>query len=107
MVSKVIIRREDDLDGSEAIETIQFAIDNVEYEIDLSADNAAKLRASVASYVDKARKVGGRTRRASTRAPSPIDSRSVRKWAAANGIELSTRGRIPADVVSQYQAAGN
>jgi hypothetical protein len=107
MVSRVLIRREDDLDGSEATETIQFGIDNVEYEIDLSADNAAKLRESVASYVDKARKVGGRTRKASATVTPLVDTKAVRAWAQANGIELAKRGRIPTDVISQYQAAGN
>jgi hypothetical protein len=107
MVSKVITRLEDDLDGSQAAETIKFSIDGVEYEIDLSEKNAGKLRADLALYVGHARKVGGRGRRASTGAPSLIDNQSVRKWAASNGIELSKRGRIPADVVSQYQAAGN
>jgi hypothetical protein len=108
MASKVIVRLEDDLDGSEAAETIHFSIDGVEYEIDLSESNASKLRDDLAGYVKKARKVGGRrTRRSSIGSPSLIDNKSVRKWAQANGIEVSARGRISADVVSQYQAAGN
>ncbi|HLS49779.1 MAG TPA: histone-like nucleoid-structuring protein Lsr2, partial [Actinomycetaceae bacterium] len=35
------------------------------------------------------------------------DAKAVRKWAEANGIEVSARGRIPASILEQYQAAGN
>jgi Lsr2 len=107
MASRVITTLVDDTDGSEAAETVQFGLDGTMWEIDLSAGNAGKLRADLAGYVSKARKVGGRTRRASTGTPSLIDNKSVRKWAEANGIELSKRGRIPADIISQYQAAGD
>jgi hypothetical protein len=106
MASKVIVKLEDDLDGTEAAETVHFALEGVEYEIDLSEQNAAKLRECVAGYVEKARKIGGRGRRSRSHLQI-VDSKSIRKWAEANGIELSTRGRIPADVISQYQAAGN
>ena len=38
----------DDLDGSEAAESVEFALDGVAYEIDLSEDNAEKLRDALA-----------------------------------------------------------
>jgi hypothetical protein len=38
---------------------------------------------------------------------SEVDNTAIRVWAQANGIELSKRGRIPADVVNQFKAAGN
>ena len=44
MSSKVIVILEDDIDGSKASETITFAIDGAEYEIDLNTQNAQKLR---------------------------------------------------------------
>ena len=106
MSSKVIVILEDDVDGSKASETITFAIDGAEYEIDLNTQNAQKLRDALEGYVSKARKVSGRTRRTS-KSFNDVDSSAVRKWAAANQIELSKRGRIPQDVVSQYRAAGN
>jgi hypothetical protein len=107
MVSKVITRLEDDLDGSEAAETVKFSIDGVDYEIDLSKQNADKFRNSFGDYISHGRKVGGRRGRKSAAASDGVDIKAVRKWAASNGIEVSTRGRVPADVISQYQAAGN
>ena len=52
MAQKVQVILTDDLDGSEAEETVQFAIDGVSYEIDLSAANAEALREAVAAYVE-------------------------------------------------------
>jgi hypothetical protein len=106
VVSKVITRLEDDLDGSEAAETIHFSVDGVEYEIDLSKSNADKFRNSFGDYIAHGRKVGGRRARKSG-SSGQMDIKAVRKWAESNGIQVSTRGRIPADVISQYHAAGN
>jgi hypothetical protein len=106
MSSKVLVVLEDDLDGSKASETVTFGIDGTQYEIDLNSQNAQALRSALDGYVSKARKVSRRTRKTS-KSFSEVDSSAVRKWAAANQIELSTRGRIPTDVVSQYRAAGN
>ena len=110
----------DDIDGSKASETITFGLDGVTYEIDLSARNAARLRKTLAPFEAAARRAGGRsTRRASTPARStarttqptsaetPVDPATVRAWASAHRITVSTRGRIPAAVVAQFRAAGN
>ena len=40
MAQRIVYRLEDDLDSSEAAETIVFGIDSVSYEIDLSEGNA-------------------------------------------------------------------
>ena len=94
--------------GSAAEETVQFSIDGVSYEIDLSSINADKLRGAVEPYKAAARRIGGRrSRPAASSSHSPVDNRAVRAWAEANGIEVNTRGRIPADVVAKYRAAGN
>jgi hypothetical protein len=106
MVSKVITRLEDDLDGSEAAETIQFMVDNVEYEIDLSEPNANRFRNSFSEFVSHARKVGGR-RRSAAKSFGGVDTKDVRAWAQANGVEVSERGRISADVLDKYRAAGH
>jgi hypothetical protein len=105
MSSKVIVLLEDDLDGGKADETIEFGIDGATYAIDLSDQNAKQLRGALDGYISKARKVSGK--RSSSKSSSGIDNRAVRVWAASNGIELSKRGRIPQDVVSQFRAAGN
>jgi len=107
MSSKVIVLLEDDLDGTKADETIEFGIDGATYTIDLSDQNAQKLRGALDGYISKARKVGGRRsgRRSSTSAS--VDLKAVRAWAASNGIEVSGRGRVSQHVLEQYRAAGN
>ena len=109
MAQRVHIVLEDDVDGSEAVETVMFGLDGVNYEIDLSEKNAAKLRDAVALYVGSARRVSGRggSARKSTRARSTsgTSASEVREWARAQGYEVSDRGRVPADVKAAYEAA--
>jgi Lsr2 len=89
-----------------ADETVRFGIGNAEYEIDLSEKNAAKLRQRFAPFVEHARKPAkGQSRPAARTAASRQHSADIRAWAAAQGIAISERGRIPATVVTQYEAA--
>jgi Lsr2 len=101
----------DDLTGDPADTTVRFALDNTEYEIDLTNDNAGLLRDVFARYVAAGRKVaprGGRPgAQTAKRAYAGYDPAAVRAWAAGQGIEVSRRGRIRADVVERYRAAGN
>jgi hypothetical protein len=108
MATKTVTELVDDLDGKPADETVSFGLDGVQYEIDLSAENAEALREALAPYQEAARRTGGRrgTGRA-VRVASEMDTKAVRAWAASNGIELNGRGRIPGHVVEQYRAAGN
>ena len=106
MAKRVITTLEDDLDGSEAIETINFSIDGTEYEIDLNDAHATELRGALNKYTSVARKTTGRARPA--RKPGGIggtDTKAVRAWAIENGIAISSRGRVQADVVARYEAA--
>jgi hypothetical protein len=99
----------DDLDGNELPEgkgqTVTFALDGAHFEIDLSKDNADKLRADFKRYVDAARKVS----RGRGSVPSPRksreDSSAIREWAKKNGHDVSERGRIPSAVIEAYEAA--
>jgi nucleoid-associated protein Lsr2 len=106
MATKVLRTLQDDIDGSDATQTIRFALDGIEYEIDVSDRNANRLRNSLGDFVAHGRKVGGRRARKPA-SPGQVDTKAVRKWAQASGIEVSSRGRIPADVVERYKAAGN
>jgi hypothetical protein len=107
MAQKVQVLLVDDLDGATADETVSFSLDGVSYEIDLSSKNAAKMRDSFASYVGAARRVGGRSRggrgRSSSRAGT--ETAAIRTWAKEQGLKVSDRGRIPAEVVAKYEAA--
>ena len=102
----------DDIDGTEATETISFALDNTHYEIDLNDKNADKLREVLEVYVANARRASngrgsGRGRRRAPSSSVAVDPRAVRAWANANGIRVNARGRISSDVVNQFLAAGN
>jgi len=107
MAKKVTVTLIDDFDGkATADETVAFGLDGVTYEIDLSARNAAKLRAELQNWVKPARRVGGRRRAATPRVPrSGGDAISIRDWAHRNGYEVAARGRIRAEVISAYAEA--
>jgi Lsr2 len=111
MAQRVIHSLVDDLDGTEldegAGETVRFALDNVQYGIDLTDKNAAKLRKALQPFIDAGRRVGGPSRRTRTTSKSSSNGNAaqIRAWARENGIELSARGRIPAHIVEQYHTA--
>ena len=98
-MQKTVVELVDDIDGSPATETIRFALDSVEYTIDLSGRNAEK-------RAKDAQRISGRRSRKTTNGRGP-DLKAVREWAASNKIELSSRGRVPQKVIEQYHAAGN
>ena len=108
----------DDLDGSEAADTVAFALDGVAYEIDLNEENAEKLRDALAGYVAGARRADGARRvgrakvakaakpaRGSRTAPDREQTAAIREWARANGYEVSERGRLSANVLAAFEAA--
>jgi hypothetical protein len=105
MARKTIVALEDDLGGGPADETVRFGIGGSEFEIDLSTKNAARFRKRLAPFIGHARKAGGGPRRPVRSAASRQRSRDIRAWAKEQGIELSERGRIPADIADQYEAA--
>jgi hypothetical protein len=110
MAKKVTVTLVDDFDGEAAAdETVEFGLDGVTYEIDLSSKNAKKLRDDLKLWVEKGRRVGGRRRgRGGGRGRASIDreqSAAIREWARRNGHNVSTRGRIPADVIDAFHAA--
>ncbi|RHW26659.1 Lsr2 family protein [Nocardioides immobilis] len=107
MAQRVNIVLVDDIDGSDATETVAFGLDGTSYEIDLNEKHAAKLRDALASYVGHARKVGGgrRTRAKAGAATTGPSAREVRDWARSNGFKVPDRGRIPADVREAFDSA--
>ena len=114
MAQKVNIVLVDDIDGSEATETVTFGLDGTTYEIDLNDKNAAALRDAVGHYVGHARKVtgGGGGRRSSGRRSSSSNgsfsahsAREIRDWARSNGYTVPDRGRIPREVREAFDAA--
>ena len=108
MATRTEIELIDDLDGSEATETVRFGLDGADYEIDLAGQNADELRSILARFVDAGRKTaGGITKRTPVvrHLPPAADTKAIRAWAAENGVEVNSRGRIKDDVVQRYLAA--
>lgn len=103
---KTVVVLEDDIDGSEATETLNFGLDGVEYEIDLNQGHANELRETLSRYTKAARKIsGGRDRVNRKSSNTGPDAKAIRKWAVDQGLQVNTRGRIQADIVGKYEAA--
>ncbi|WP_136518444.1 MULTISPECIES: histone-like nucleoid-structuring protein Lsr2 [Cellulomonas] len=117
MAQKVQVLLVDDVDGGTADETVTFGLDGVTYEIDLTAENAAKLRDALAPWVGHGRRVGGRSSSgrsssgrsssgsSSSRSARANEAQEIREWAKENGYQVSERGRISAEVRQAYDAA--
>ena len=108
----------DDLDGSEATQTLTFAFQGTTYEIDLNDEHAASLEESFAEWIGAARRTTGRgassgsssssSSSSSSRAssgPKRTDLDAVRAWARENGHTVSDRGRVSNKVLEAYDAA--
>ena len=106
MAQKVNIVLVDDIDGNDADETVSFALDGKEYEIDLNSANAQKLRDALAPYVGHARRANGRSGgRRRARTESGASAAEIREWARENGWDVPERGRVSAEVREAYAAA--
>ena len=109
MAQRVHVVLVDDIDGSDATETVAFGLDGSTYEIDLNEKNAAALREALAPYVGHARRSGGTRKAGGRRAAAPAASgptaAEVREWARENGWDVPARGRVSAEVRSAYDAA--
>jgi Lsr2 len=114
VAQKVTVSLIDDLDGDRADETVEFGLDGKSYEIDLSSDNAGRLRDALADYVGAARRPGSRRRSSGSSAVAAVaaanrrpavdreQNQAIRDWARKRGMKVSDRGRIPADVLESY-----
>jgi Lsr2 len=115
MAQRVNVVLVDDLDGSEAAETVNFGLDGASYEIDLSAENATKIREALAVYVGHGRRTGGRRRggaqgsgaagRSGAAGASGPSASEIRAWARENGFDVPERGRVSSEVREAFLAA--
>ncbi|GEL17337.1 histone-like nucleoid-structuring protein Lsr2 [Pseudonocardia asaccharolytica] len=122
MARNVVVRLVDDLDGSDASETVEFAVDGRTYEIDLSEVNRRKLDEALAPFVAAARNTGRGGSRRRVGASTVVASRqaagsaagataaevrarneAIRAWARENGFEVSSRGRIRGEILEAYE----
>jgi hypothetical protein len=103
MTRKIHVHLIDDLDASEASETVRFEVDGRPYEIDLSSHNAQRFRADIAPYIAHARKVVtyGHRRRASLGRP-----RGVAPATRRGGVTPS-RGHVAGVTADEETSAGD
>ncbi|MDT2006653.1 Lsr2 family protein [Rhodococcus opacus] len=114
MARKVVVELVDDIDGTvfgEDGESIAFSVNGVDYEIDLKGKHASKFHKQIGFFIEHATRVGGRKRRSDRPvAPdAPVrrrgNGKEVRAWAAEQGYEISSRGRIPTEIGQAFQDA--
>lgn len=105
MAQKVQVLLTDDIDGSEAGQTVKFGWLGAEYEIDLNDKNFASFEKAINKYVAAGRKVRGGARARSKTASADVDLAAVRAWAKDAGYEVSDRGRVSGAVLDAYKAS--
>lgn len=100
----------DDITGKPGAGTVEFALDNVRYEIDLSAEGREKLKDTLKPYTAAGRRVASTVRRIPEpqRGPARTDKEQLKEirrwwrenWELAKLPQPSDKGRIP-DAVAQ------
>jgi hypothetical protein len=104
MAQRTRIELFDDIDDGPADETVFFGVDGKDYEIDLSEKNAKALRSVLQPYVNAGRRAsgGGTKRRKSGGSGNAGD---IRAWAISQGLGVSARGRVSAEIRAAYEQA--
>lgn len=112
-----VVRLVDDIDPAieDGVETVQISYGGTDYEIDLGKEHRDTLDEVMKNWLAHARRVGatsGRLARGHGAATGTRPARRdraqtghIRQWARDQGMEISERGRIPADVMAKYQQA--
>lgn len=96
----------DDIDGSDATDTLEFSWGGDNYTIDLNDTNADEFRTVMALYVSHATKVRHEVKSAAKRSGgvrSTSELNEIRSWARANGYEVASIGRIREEVITAYE----
>lgn len=111
MARTTVIELVDDLTGQSGddVASVTFALDGVDYEIDLAEDNAADLRDRLAEFIASAKRTGGRLRRTSSATStvkrSPQQLAEVREWARGQGYDVAAVGRVAQWILDAFDAA--
>lgn len=106
MVQKTVVIYTDDLTGkeSEEVQTYGFTLNGVSYEIDLAPESYDQMLEDFGPYMEKGRKTGRVKGAPKVKAGGP-SAEDIRTWARESGIEVNDRGRVPASIREQYEAA--
>jgi Lsr2 len=112
MAQKVTVEIASDLSGMSEASKVYFGWDGTSYEVDLTSEERAELANFLSHYVAVARKADtdgakrGRPKASGAVAGSglnPDERRAVREYAAANGVTLAARGRLPELAVTAWR----
>ncbi|AOE43732.1 Lsr2-like DNA bridging protein [Gordonia phage Bantam] len=109
----------DDMDGKlldeETMVRVPVSWLGIDYELQVSPSNFAKLEKQFKKMTETATRVGGRKRQPATGAPTnggggavsngSYTMKDVREWAKNNDIEVNPKGRVPDAIIEQYEAA--
>lgn len=112
MATKTIVERVCDLTGAPADETLDFGLQGKAYTIDLTQHHADALKEILADYIKVAQPAGklattsnGHKPRAAKPGSNREHTQAVRDWARTQGMAVSDRGRISAQVQEAFDAA--
>jgi hypothetical protein len=87
-------------------ETVSFAFDGTSYEIDVCSAHAKELHDTFSGFAEHSRRVSASGRRRKVRTgPGREHSSEIRAWARQRGHKVSERGRIPAAIITEYEAS--
>jgi hypothetical protein len=87
-------------------ETVSFSFEGTAYEIDVCTAHAKELHDKFGAYTGNARRAGSASSRRRARSgPGRERSAEIRAWARDKGHKVSERGRIPATIIQEYEAA--
>jgi len=107
MTQKMVVHLFDDLDQTQLADggqTVTFALQKTQYEIDLSRPNAAKLYEALAPFIAAGRRVGAPAKRTAVKSVDVAQTRAMRQWAKTHGMKVSDRGRISRVIQDAYHS---
>lgn len=88
-----------------ATTTIRFTLNGSAFELDACGDDAKKMRATMAPFIDAARpNVNAKAKPQARTRWQRMHAHAVREWAVAHDVPVAARGRIPARVEAAYAA---
>jgi hypothetical protein len=102
-MQRLDVQLEDDLTGGPADETVGFGVDGRAFEIDLNAKHAADFRRQLARFIEHARLRPRRPHPTARTTASRERSRHIRLWAQAQGLDVAEHGRLPGEIIAQYE----
>jgi hypothetical protein len=101
-----------DLSGDSVdVQTVSFALNGTATEIDLTGAEYDTLAALLHPYIENGRRASidlntpKRSRSSNGNGRGASDAKQIREWARTQGVEVPSKGRIPAAVREQYTTA--